>query len=106
MLLDLRPAYPDVTGKQAEQWLEQAAIVTNKNLIPFDQRKPGQTSGLRLGTPAVTTRGFNEDECRTLTHWMCDILDDIENDNMIATVQHRAIELCERFPVYGAASAS
>ena len=96
----------DITGKAADAALDRANITVNKNAVPNDPRSPFVTSGLRIGTPAVTTRGFKEDECRTLTHWMCDILDDIENDNMIATVQHRAIELCERFPVYGAASAS
>ena len=62
------------------------------------------TSGLRIGTPAVTTRGFKEAECQTLTDWMCDVLDDIENDNMIGSVKQRVLELCGRFPVYGQAA--
>ena len=71
--------------------------------MPNDPRSPFVTSGLRIGTPAVTTRGFKEAECKTLTHWMCDVLDDLDNDNMITSVRHRALELCRRFPVYAAA---
>ncbi len=94
----------EITGKAADAALGRANITVNKNAVPNDPRSPFVTSGLRIGTPAVTTRGFKEAECTTLTAWMCDVLDDLENDNMIATVQHRAIELCRRFPVYAAAS--
>ncbi len=94
----------EITGKAADAALGRANITVNKNAVPNDPRSPFVTSGLRIGTPAVTTRGFKEAECTTLTHWMCDVLDDLKNDNMIATVQHRAIELCHRFPVYAAAS--
>ena len=94
----------NITGKDADAALGRANITVNKNAVPNDPRSPFVTSGLRIGTPAVTTRGFKEAECKTLTHWMCDVLDDLKNDNMIATVQHRAIELCRRFPVYAAAS--
>ncbi|MCH8334229.1 serine hydroxymethyltransferase, partial [Candidatus Sumerlaeota bacterium] len=66
MLLDLRPAYPDVTGQHAEDWLCAAGIIVNKNMIPFDGRKATQTSGLRLGTPAATTRGLGEDQMRSV----------------------------------------
>src|SRR5262249_34356872 len=66
MLVDLRPAHPDLTGKQAEEWLEQAGIIVNKNMIPFDERKPTQTSGLRLGTPALTTRGLGPKDMATV----------------------------------------
>ena len=69
--------------------------------MPNDPRSPFVTSGLRIGTPAVTRRGFGEQECAIVTGWMCDILDDIKNDNMIGTVKQRATELCRRFPVYG-----
>jgi glycine hydroxymethyltransferase len=90
----------DITGKDADAALGRANITVNKNAVPNDPRSPFVTSGLRIGTPAVTTRGFKEDECKTLTHWMCDVLDDIDNDNMVATVQHRVLELCARYPVY------
>ena len=93
-----------ITGKDADAALGRANITVNKNAVPNDPRSPFVTSGLRIGTPAVTPRGFKEAECKTLTHWMCDVLDDLKNDNMIGSVQHRAIELCRRFPVYASAS--
>jgi glycine hydroxymethyltransferase len=91
-----------VTGKDADAALGRAFITVNKNAVPNDPRSPFVTSGLRIGTPAVTTRGFREAECATLTGWMCDVLDDIRNDNMIETVRQRVVELCRRFPVYQA----
>jgi glycine hydroxymethyltransferase len=90
-----------ITGKAADAALGRAYITVNKNAVPNDPRSPMVTSGLRIGTPAVTTRGFGEAECRTLTGWMCDVLDDIENDNMIESVRQRVVELCRRYPVYG-----
>ena len=90
-----------ITGKAADAALGRANITVNKNAVPNDPRSPFVTSGLRIGSPAVTRRGFGEEECRTLTGWMCDIHDDIGNDNMIGTVQRRVIELCKGFPVYG-----
>jgi len=93
-----------ITGKAADAALGRAHITVNKNAVPNDPRSPFVTSGLRIGTPAVTTRGFKEAECKTLTHWMCDVLDDLENDNMIGSVRHKALELCRRFPVYAAAN--
>jgi glycine hydroxymethyltransferase len=92
-----------ITGKDADAALGRANITVNKNAVPNDPRSPFVTSGLRIGTPAVTTRGFQEPECATLTDWMCDVLDDIENDNMVASVQQKVKELCARFPVYRAA---
>ncbi len=92
-----------ITGKDADAALGRANITVNKNAVPNDPRSPFVTSGLRIGTPAVTTRGFKEDECQTLTDWMCDVLDDIENDNMVASVQQKVKELCARYPVYRAA---
>ena len=90
-----------ITGKAADAALGRANITVNKNAVPNDPRSPFVTSGLRIGSPAVTRRGFGEEECRTLTGWMCDILDDIGDDNMIGTVQRRVLELCKGFPVYG-----
>ncbi|MCY3884762.1 MAG: serine hydroxymethyltransferase [Gammaproteobacteria bacterium] len=89
-----------MTGKDADAALDSANITVNKNTVPNDPRSPFVTSGLRIGTPAVTRRGFGEGECRTLSHWMCDILDDLGNENMIATVRLKVLELCRRFPVY------
>jgi glycine hydroxymethyltransferase len=99
-LLDL--VDKNVTGKDADAALGRANITVNKNAVPNDPRSPFVTSGLRIGTPAVTTRGFRETECETLTGWMCDVLDDIGNDNMIETVRQRVLELCSGFPVYRA----
>lgn len=89
-----------MTGKDSEAALGRANITVNKNAVPNDPQTPFITSGLRLGTPAVTTRGFKENECVQLTNWICDILDDIQNEKTIAMVREKAIELCQRFPVY------
>jgi glycine hydroxymethyltransferase len=94
-----------ITGKDADAALGRANITVNKNAVPNDPRSPFVTSGLRIGTPAVTTRGFREAECATLTGWMCDVLDDIGNDNMILSVRQKVLELCAQFPVYRAAAA-
>ena len=91
----------NITGKEADAALGRANITVNKNAVPNDPRSPFVTSGLRLGSPAGTRRGFGENEFNTLTGWMCDILDDIRNDNMIGSVKQRVVELCRRFPVYG-----
>ncbi len=90
----------DITGKDADAALGRANITVNKNAVPNDPKPPFVTSGLRLGSPAITTRGFGEQEVADLTSWMCDILDDIENESEIAEVKKKVVELCARFPVY------
>ncbi len=90
----------DITGKAADAALGMANITVNKNAVPNDPKPPFVTSGLRLGSPAITTRGFGEVEVADLTAWMCDILDDIENEAVIAEVKQKVVELCARFPVY------
>ncbi len=100
-LLDL--VAKNITGKDADAALGRAHITVNKNAVPNDPRSPFVTSGLRIGSPAATRRGFRESECATLTGWMCDVLDDIENDNMVLSVRQKVIELCREFPVYRAA---
>lgn len=90
----------DITGKEADAALGRANITVNKNTVPNDTRSPFVTSGLRLGTPAITTRGFGTDETRELTNWICDILEDISDDVMIQRVRGQVLELCKRFPVY------
>ena len=92
-----------ITGKDADAALGRANITVNKNAVPNDPRSPFVTSGLRLGTPAVTTRGFKEAECIELTNWMCDLLADISNEAEIAKIKGKVLELCRAFPVYGAA---
>ncbi|MDX1588255.1 MAG: serine hydroxymethyltransferase [Oleiphilaceae bacterium] len=90
----------DVTGKDADAALGRAHITVNKNAVPNDPRSPFVTSGLRIGTPAITTRGFGESESRELAGWMCDILEDIHNEDTIDRVRQQVSELCGRFPVY------
>jgi glycine hydroxymethyltransferase len=90
----------NITGQDALAALGDANITANKNSVPNDPRPPMVTSGLRLGTPAVTTRGFKEKEITLLTNWMCDILDDISNKAIIEKVKKNALELCKKFPVY------
>lgn len=90
----------DITGKDADAALGQANITVNKNAVPNDPRPPFVTSGLRIGSPAATSRGFREEEMAQLTEWMCDILDDISDTQTINAVKEKVLELCARFPVY------
>jgi len=90
-----------ITGKDADAALGRANITVNKNAVPNDPKSPFVTSGLRIGSPAVTTRGFKEAEVAELTSWMCDVLDNIEDEAVIAEVKAKVLELCSRFPVYG-----
>ncbi len=91
----------DITGKDADAALGKAHITVNKNAVPNDPRSPFVTSGLRIGTPAVTTRGFKEAECRDLAGWMCDILDNLEDEAVNTRVRKQVEAVCARFPVYG-----
>jgi glycine hydroxymethyltransferase len=104
MLIDL--IKKNITGKEAEGVLGQAHITTNKNAVPNDPQSPFVTSGIRIGTPAITTRGFQEAECKQVANWICDILDDLHNTAVIGRVRNEAVALCERFPVYGKAGGS
>ena len=101
MLVDL--IGKEYTGTDADRAMGEAFITVNKNAVPNDPRSPFVTSGLRVGTPAITTRGFGVEESVQLTHWMCDILDGLENGNseqIIAEVKAKVLDICERFPVY------
>jgi len=89
-----------LTGKAVDATLGSAHITVNKNSVPNDPQSPFVTSGIRIGTPAATTRGFGESECRDITNWICDICDDIENDDVVNEVRAKVEELCSRFPVY------
>ena len=91
----------DVSGKQAEEALGKAHITVNKNAVPNDPRKPFVTSGLRIGTPAVTTRGYVEADCIELAHWICDVLDAPEDEAVLAHVRAAVTAQCRRLPVYG-----
>ncbi len=90
-----------LTGKAADAALGRAWITVNKNAVPNDPQSPFVTSGIRVGSPAITTRGFKERESRELTGWMCDILDDLANEMVIDRVRGQVAELCAKFPVYG-----
>ena len=99
MLLDLIDK--NITGKEADAALSRAHITVNKNSVPNDPRSPFVTSGLRLGTPAVTTRGFKAPQIAQLTSWIADVLDNIADDEMIGRVRANVLTLCHEFPVYG-----
>ncbi|WP_222565692.1 serine hydroxymethyltransferase [Novilysobacter antarcticus] len=90
-----------ITGKDAEAALGKAHITVNKNAVPNDPAKPFVTSGLRIGTPAVTTRGYREPDCVALANWICDVLDNPNDEQVIATVRENVTRQCAQFPVYG-----
>lgn len=98
MLIDLIDK--NITGKDAEAALGRAFITTNKNAVPNDPQSPFVTSGVRIGTPAVTTRGFKEKECEQVAGWICDILDDMQNAEKIEQIRQEVLTLCGRYPVY------
>ncbi|WP_226703950.1 serine hydroxymethyltransferase [Microbulbifer elongatus] len=101
MLVDL--IGKEYTGKDADEALGNANITVNKNAVPNDPRSPFITSGLRVGTPAITTRGFGVEETKQLTNWICDVLDALEKGNAdatIAEVKAKVLEICAKFPVY------
>ena len=99
MLVDLQPK--GLTGKEAERILGEAHMTCNKNAIPNDPQTPFVTSGIRIGTPALTTRGFKEAECRELAGWICDILDNMGDQSVIDSVREKVKAVCAKFPVYG-----
>lgn len=99
MLIDLIDK--NITGKDAEAALGQAYMTTNKNAVPNDPQSPFITSGIRIGSPAVTTRGFKEKECEQVANWIADILDDIKNENNISRIRDEVLTLCKQYPVYG-----
>ncbi|WP_017941285.1 MULTISPECIES: serine hydroxymethyltransferase [unclassified Thioalkalivibrio] len=91
-----------ITGKAADAALGRANITVNKNAVPNDPQSPFVTSGIRIGTAALTTRGFTEAESRELAGWIADVLDDVENEQVIDATREKVLEICRRFPVYGA----
>ena len=89
-----------LTGKDVDAALGSAHITVNKNTVPNDPQSPFVTSGIRVGTPAATTRGFGESECSDIANWICDICDDIENESVVDEVRSKVERLCAKFPVY------
>ncbi|MEW9798778.1 serine hydroxymethyltransferase [Alteromonas sp. CYL-A6] len=92
----------DITGKDADAALGRANITVNKNSVPNDPRSPFVTSGLRIGSPAITRRGFGEEEARQVATWMCDVLDNMGDESVVERVKQEVIALCAKFPVYAA----
>jgi len=95
-----------ITGKAADAALGNSNITVNKNTVPNDPQSPFVTSGIRLGAPAITTRGFKEAECVELVNWMCDVMNDVENTEVQDRVKQSVVELCSRFPVYEASKSN
>lgn len=100
LLVDLRDSHPDVTGKDAEERLESVGITVNKNTVPGETRSPFVTSGIRVGTPALTTRGFTESESRAIGHCIADLLDNPDDVGVAAEVNEEVDRLCEAHPIY------
>lgn len=90
----------NLTGKEADVAPGRANITVNKNSVPNDPKSPFVTSGIRIGSPAVTRRGFKEAEVKELAGWMCDVLDNINDDAVIERVKGKVLDICARFPVY------
>ena len=99
MLVDLRSKLPDATGHNAAIWLATAGIICNKNKIPFDTRPPAQSSGLRFGTPAITTRGLGDKEIKIIVEWIDKILMSHGDRKIITQGSGAVAKLCEQFPV-------
>jgi glycine hydroxymethyltransferase len=101
LLIDLRTKYPELTGKVAEKALVQADITVNKNMVPFDTRSPFQTSGIRVGTPAITTRGVKEDMMGEIVEMIDRVLADPENGTVIKSVREKVNETMVKYPIFG-----
>ena len=99
MLIDLRPSHPELTGKQGQLALEKANVTLNRNTVPGETRSPFQTSGLRIGTPAVTSRGMQEDSMIEIASIITSVLNEAENDSVLNEAKKKALALCARFPL-------
>ena len=100
MLIDLRKKFPNITGKQVENTLVKADITVNKNMVPFDSRSPFQTSGLRVGTPAITTRGMKEKHMPLIVDLIDEVIGDIENEDKILKIRKKVNEMMKEFPLF------
>ncbi len=100
MLIDLRTKFPELTGKVAENTLVKADITINKNMVPFDSRSPFQTSGIRIGTPAITTRGLKEDEMETIVEMIDAVLSDVNNESLIEATRKKVNAMMENRPLF------
>lgn len=100
MLIDLRTKFPELTGKVAENTLVRADITINKNMVPFDSRSAFQTSGLRVGTPAITTRGLKEDSMPVIVEMIDNILCDVENEALIEKTRNQVNDMMQNRPLF------
>ena len=100
MLIDLRTKFPDISGKKVENTLVRAHITVNKNMVPFDSRSPFLTSGLRVGTPAITTRGLKEEHMGVIVELMDEVISDMENESVIAGVGEKVVRMMKSFPLF------
>ena len=100
MLIDLRNKFPELTGRQVENTLVRADITVNKNMVPFDSRSPFQTSGLRIGTPAVTTRGLKEEHMTLIVDLIDEVLLKIDDEQTISSVRNKVNEMMEGYPLF------
>ncbi len=101
MLIDLRSKFPEITGKVVEKTLERAHITINKNMVPFDSRSPFQTSGIRVGTPAITTRGMKEDVIPQIVDMIDAVISNIEDEKLIDDVKQQVVKLTNKYPLFG-----
>ena len=90
----------DVTGKAVEVALDKAGITVNKNTVPFETKSPFVTSGIRIGTPAVTTRGFGPDEMKKIAAWINEVVDNVEDEKVLSRIRGEVLELCGKYPLY------
>ena len=100
MLIDLRTKFPEISGKKVENTLVLAHITVNKNMVPFDSRSPFLTSGLRVGTPAITTRGLKEKHMGVIVDLIDEVISNIENESVISKVGEKVIEMMKSFPLF------
>ena len=99
-MIDLRPKFPEISGKKAERVLVEADITTNKNMVPFDSRSPFLTSGIRVGAPAITTRGLKEDQMDKIVELIDTVLSNVDDENVIATVRKQVNEMMVQYPLF------
>ena len=100
MLIDLRTKFPDISGKKVENTLVLSHITVNKNMVPFDSRSPFLTSGLRVGTPAITTRGLKEEHMGTIVELIDEVISNIDNEIVIKRVGDKVIKMMKSFPLF------
>lgn len=100
MLIDLRSKFPEITGKQVENTLVRADITINKNMVPFDSRSPFQTSGIRVGTPAITTRGLKEEHMPVIVEFVDEVISNLTNDDVIEKVRKQVVDMMSAFPLF------